>query len=168
MHADGVRTRLVESRIEVGGLADRGQLKLGDAPSEYRPGAISLLTYNPTSMPACEVEYTDEFGSWWDSLKEEEQDSVDFYVGLLEGQGVALGHPYSSGVESSRHAHMRELRIQHAGQPYRVFYAFDPRRCAMLLIGGAKGGRDRFYEEMVPIADKIYDQHLIEIAKEKK
>jgi hypothetical protein len=66
---------------------------------------------------------------------------------------------------------MRELPHPARRQPYRVFYAFDPRRCAMLLVGGAKGGRDgrdRFYEEMVPIADKIYDKHLIEIAKEKK
>ena len=57
--------------------------------------------------------------------------------------------------------------MQHGGGPYRAFHAFDPRRSEMLLIGGAKGGRDRFYEEMVPIAGKIYD-HLIEIAKEKK
>jgi len=47
-----------------------------------------------------------------------------------------------------------------------VFYAFDPRRCAMLLIGGDKTGNDRFYEEMVPQADAIYDQHLYELAKE--
>ena len=55
---------------------------------------------------------------------------------------------------------MRELRIQHRGQPYRVFYAFDPRRSAILLIGGNKTGDDRFYEHMVPVADRIYDDHL--------
>ena len=55
---------------------------------------------------------------------------------------------------------MRELRVQHGGDPYRVFYAFDPRRAAMLLIGGCKSGNDRFYEEYIPQADRIYDAHL--------
>jgi len=53
------------------------------------------------------------------------------------------------------------------GKPYRTFYAFDPRRTAILLIGGDKSGDDRFYETMVPIADKIYDEYLKEIQGEK-
>src|SRR5215475_617821 len=71
--------------------------------------------------------------------------------------------PHSSGVVSSKHARMRELRIQHEGRPYRVLYAFDPRRTAILLIGGDKTGNDRWYEENVPIADQLYDQHLQEV-----
>ena len=55
---------------------------------------------------------------------------------------------------------MRELRIQHKGDPYRVLYAFDPRRTAILLLGGCKAGNDRWYEEIVPLADNIYDEHL--------
>jgi hypothetical protein len=55
---------------------------------------------------------------------------------------------------------MRELRIQHKGQPYRVLYAFNPLRTALLLVGGMKGGDDRWYDENVPIADKLYDLHL--------
>ena len=58
---------------------------------------------------------------------------------------------------------MRELQIQHRGEPYRVFYAFDPRRSAILLIGGNKTGDDQFYQRMVPIADRIYDEHLREL-----
>jgi len=61
---------------------------------------------------------------------------------------------------------MRELRIQHAGNPYRVLYAFDPRRAAILLIGGNKGGNPRWYEEFVPIADSLYDEHLETLRKE--
>jgi hypothetical protein len=61
---------------------------------------------------------------------------------------------------------MRELRVQHGGDPYRVFYAFDPRRVAILLIGVNKAGDDRFYEEFVPIADRLYDEHLDELKKE--
>jgi hypothetical protein len=55
---------------------------------------------------------------------------------------------------------MRELRIQHQGRPYRVLYAFDPRRTAILLIGGDKTGQDRWYDEHVPQADALYDAHL--------
>ena len=61
---------------------------------------------------------------------------------------------------------MRELRIQHKGDPYRVLYAFDPRRAAILLIGGNKAGEDRWYERFVPIADKLYDKHLEMLKKE--
>lgn len=113
-----------------------------------------------------EVEYTDEFGSWWQALSEAEQESVAHAVGLLEAKGPTLGHPHSSGVAGSRHSHMRELRVQHQGRPYRVFYAFDPRRAAILLIAGDKTGDDRFYEWMTPIADRLYDQHLEQLKRE--
>jgi len=61
---------------------------------------------------------------------------------------------------------MRELRIQHAGKPYRILYAFDPRRCAILLIGGNKTGNKRWYDIYVPIADKLYDEHIKALKKE--
>ena len=83
---------------------------------------------------AWQVEYTDEFGDWWGTLDAEEQDSVAVYVFLLEQKGPALPFPYSSGIEGSKHNHMRELRVQHKGNPYRILYAFDPRRIAILLI----------------------------------
>ena len=114
---------------------------------------------------AWDVEYTDEFEDWWKYLTEAEQESVAATVGLLEIEGPRLPFPYSSGVEGSRHGHMRELRIQHAGRPYRVLYAFDPRRCAILLIGGDKTGNDRWYEQFVPVADRLYDEHLDSLRK---
>jgi hypothetical protein len=113
-----------------------------------------------------EVEFSDEFGEWWENLTAAEQESVDFTVRLLQQVGPTLKMPHSCGVESSRHKHMRELRIQHEGKPYRVLYAFDTRRAAMLLIGGDKTGNNRWYELYVPIADSIYDRHLRELAKE--
>ena len=61
---------------------------------------------------------------------------------------------------------MKELRTQHAGRPYRTLFAFDPRRVAILLIGGDKTGNKRWYEEFVPRADKIYAEHLKELAEE--
>ncbi len=113
-----------------------------------------------------EVEYTDEFGDWWDGLTNREQDSLTMSIRLLLEKGPLLGHPHSSGIVSSRHAHMRELRAQVGGRPFRTFYAFDPLRSAILLIGGDKTGDDRFYERFVPIADDLYDAHLVELTKE--
>lgn len=113
-----------------------------------------------------EIEYTDEFGAWWDALTDAEQESVRASVRLLGDFGPGLRFPHSSGINGSRYDHMRELRIQHAGHPYRVLYAFDPRRCAILLIGGDKTGNDRWYEANVPIADRLYDEHLEALRKE--
>ena len=106
-----------------------------------------------------EVLVSDEFKSWYEHLSLEEQESVFRVVALLEGRGVSLGHPYSSAIESSSLA-LRELRIQHQGRPYRVLYAFDPERQAVLLLGGDKIGRDRFYEEYVPKAEAIWGRYL--------
>ena len=114
-----------------------------------------------------EVEFTDEFKRWWDSdLSEGEQEEIAAVVGLLERKGPQLPFPYSSGIAGSKHSHMRELRIQYGGNPYRVLYAYDPRRVAILLIGGMKTGNDRWYEQFVPVADRLYDEHLIELRNE--
>jgi hypothetical protein len=113
------------------------------------------------------VEYTDEFELWWNTLEEAEQEAVAFTVKLLEQFGPALKYPHTKPIESSKHGNMRELRSQCKGNPIRTFYAFDPRRTAILLIGGVKTGNDRFYEEFVPIADKIYSAYLKELEDEK-
>ena len=113
-----------------------------------------------------EVEYTDQFGDWWHELSESQQDAVAARVGLLAERGPHLPYPYSSDINGSRHGVMRELRAQAGGNPLRVFYAFDPRRTAILLIGGDKTGNDRFYEEYVPVADNLYDEHLEELRRE--
>lgn len=84
---------------------------------------------------------------------------------LLVERGPTLEFPYSSAVTTSRHSHMRELRVQHRGRPYRVLYAFDPRRAAILLCGGDKTGDDRWYEANVPKADATYDEYLAELRK---
>jgi hypothetical protein len=111
----------------------------------------------------CEVEYTDEFGDWWQSLSEREQEDIAASVKLLEQYGPNLPFPHSSGVKGSKYGHMRELRVQHKGRPYRILYAFDPRRTAILLIGGDKTGKDDWYERFVPVADYLYDAHLQEM-----
>ena len=99
---------------------------------------------------AWDVEFTDEPGAWWEPLTEAEQDAIDAVVGLPEEIGPQLPFPYSSGVTTSRHAHMRELCIQHRGRPIRILYAIDPRRSATLLPGGNKTGDDKWYDKNIP------------------
>jgi hypothetical protein len=113
-----------------------------------------------------DVEYTDEFEEWWESLSESEQEDISASVQLLEERGPNLGFPHSSSISGSKHSHMRELRTQHNGKPYRTLYAFDPRRNAILLIGGNKTGDNRWYETHIVIADRVYDEHLQQLLKE--
>lgn len=108
-----------------------------------------------------DVEYTNEFEAWWHTLEKEEQDALEAAVGLLEERGPALGRPLADNMHQSRHPNMKELRPL---RTIRVLFAFDPRRTAILLIGGDKRGTwNRWYDEMVPVADALYDEHLTEI-----
>lgn len=116
------------------------------------------------------VEYTDEFRSWYEALAEEEQDAIIARVELLETAGPALGRPSVDNVHRPRHANMKELRAERG---VRIIFAFDPRRTAILLIGGDKSpgaaktpAWNRWYEHFVPIADDLYDAHLIELREE--
>jgi hypothetical protein len=95
-----------------------------------------------------------------------EQESVAASVGLLERLGPDLPVPHSSGVVGSRHGHMRELRVQHRGRPLRVLYAFDPRHVGLLLVGGDKTGDRRWYDVFVPVADRIYGDHIVALKTE--
>jgi hypothetical protein len=84
---------------------------------------------------------------------------------MLEEHGPSLARPFADTVRGSRHANMKELRPR--GGNLRVFFAFDPRRAAILLIGGDKTNRwQEFYTEMIPRADALYDDHLAELRKE--
>lgn len=110
-----------------------------------------------------EVNFTDEFEEWFDDLNEEKQDRVVTTVRILEQEGVRLGFPLSSAIHGTKFP-LRELRILAMGRLLRVFYAFDVNREAALLTGGDKTGDDRFYERMVPIAERIWKEYCREIA----
>ncbi|MGA2170969.1 MAG: type II toxin-antitoxin system RelE/ParE family toxin [Terracidiphilus sp.] len=114
---------------------------------------------------AYEVEVSDEFKAWYEDLSEPEQNSVERVVLMPMEAGPSLGYPQSTGIKDSKFSHMRELRIQREGRPYRVLYAFDPIRVALLLLGGDKTGDERWCEKMVPKADAIYEEHLRTIKK---
>jgi hypothetical protein len=110
-----------------------------------------------------EVIATDEFSAWFTSLDEVHVDPVIVAVSKLEINGVALGHPSSSSIKGASFA-LRELRIKSSGHALRLFYAFDPRRDAVLIIGGDKTGKnsDDFYKEMVAKSERIWREYLAE------
>lgn len=108
-----------------------------------------------------EVIALDEFIVWYQALDDNMAADVTAYVDLLAELGVKLGFPHSSAILGSRIA-LRELRVQSGGRPIRVFYCFDPKRQAVLLIGGDKTGDDRFYDTLVPRAEKLFDDYLKE------
>jgi hypothetical protein len=113
-----------------------------------------------------EVEGTEEFEAWFLALTDKDAEAVARVVGLLEEKGVALGFPYSSEIKGSEA--LRELRVQSGGHPLRMFYAFDPLRRAVLLLGGDKTGNDRFYETFVPRAEHIWADYLADLEREEK
>lgn len=113
-----------------------------------------------------EVEYTDEFEQWWNSLDEDEQESIAHDMEILRSVGPGLGRPRVDTIKGSKFSNMKELRTQHMGEPYRTLFAFDPRRCAILLIGGKKTGDDRWYKEYVPFADRLSADHLEQLRRE--
>jgi hypothetical protein len=117
---------------------------------------------------AWEVEFTDEFEIWWDSLSADEQEEINAKVDLLEERGPSLSRPHADVIVRSRHANMKELRGKVGERQLRVLFAFDPRRAALLLIGGDKTGNPKWYEQFVPIADDLFDRHLKALEREQK
>lgn len=113
---------------------------------------------------AWEVEGTDEFRWWYWDLNPDEQDAVDSVVDHLKDRGPGLGRPLVDTIKGSRHPNMKELRPRRG---LRILFAFDPRRTAILLLGGDKTNRwNDWYVEMIPRADRLYDEHLEALEEE--
>ncbi len=112
-----------------------------------------------------DVEYTDEFEVWWAALTPDEQDTITSAVERLEETGPGLGRPFVDTIRGSRHANMKELRPRRGN--LRILFAFDPRRTAILLIGGDKTHRwQAWYDAIIPLADDLYDDHLRTLREE--
>ena len=108
-------------------------------------------------LPLWEVEYSDEFEDWWHTLLADEQRHIAQAVELLAEYGLSLGRPLVDTISRSRHPNMKELRASST----RTLFAFDPRRAAILLLGGDKSGQWRsWYQQAIPKADDLFDQHL--------
>ena len=104
--------------------------------------------------------FSSDFEEWLTSLSEDEQNSVAAILEILRMQGPHLPRPHADVIHGSRISNLKELRVQHRGSPYRVFYAFDPLRQAMVLCGGNKTGDKRFYVRMIPIAERIWFDYI--------
>lgn len=117
---------------------------------------------------AYEIEFTSEFEIWWDGLTVEEQDALDHVIGMLAVDGHRLGRPHADVIRESSFANMKELRTRIATSHLRVFFIFDPRRVAILLLGGNKVGKNQeaWYKMMAAKADAIYREYLKEIERE--
>jgi hypothetical protein len=103
-------------------------------------------------------DFDDEFSLLADDL----QDEVLAHAKVLAQFGPHLGRPTVDTLKASRHTNMKELRFDWQGGVWRVAFAFDPNRQAILLVGGDKVGTDqrRFYKRLIAIADDRYDAHL--------
>lgn len=113
------------------------------------------------------IETTDTFDDWFDLLDDTDRGNVLASLLVLREKGPMLSRPYADTVKGSRHSNMKELRVQSKGDPIRAFFAFDPERKGILLCAGNKTGNEkRFYDEMIPIADREFTQHLEKLRKE--
>jgi|SRR5690349_10086112 hypothetical protein len=108
------------------------------------------------------VEIGDEFEPEFDSLSEGVRAEILALARLLQRFGPQLGRPRVDTLNGSRHANMKELRFSAAGGEWRVAFAFDPKRKAILLVAGDKSGTSerRFYRELVRKADDRFDAHM--------
>lgn len=116
---------------------------------------------------AWDVEITDQTTEWYRSLTEDEQDAVEVAVQMLEAHRPGLGRPWVDSIKGSRVHNLKELRPK-AGS-IRILFVFDPRRMAILLVGGDKTDQwDEWYRDNVPVAERLYDEHLTEIGRPRR
>lgn len=114
-----------------------------------------------------DIEATEHFAQWYRDLTGDDVETVTAAVNRLEAHGPSLGRPFVDTIKGSRHPNMKELRP--TGTHLRILFAFDPRRSAILLVGGDKTHRWReWYKTFIPIADTLYDEHLHELREEGK
>jgi hypothetical protein len=116
------------------------------------------------------VLFHDDFAAEFAALTESLQDELLAHALLLRDFGPGLGRPTVDTLKGSKHANMKELRFGWAGEVWRVAFAFDPARQAILLVGGDKGGADqrRFYKRLIALADARFDAHLVKLVATNK
>jgi hypothetical protein len=113
-----------------------------------------------------DVILTDEALAWYGSLDDDDRQAMDRVINALEREGLNLGYPHSSKIKTARKHSLRELRASSHGRELRALYAFDPKRQAVVLTGGDKTGKTgKWYEKQVALAEKVFDQYLVEQAR---
>lgn len=107
------------------------------------------------------IKTTDTFERWFTSLNDTDRASVLAALLVLREKGPGLSRPYDDTLRGSRYSNMKELRIQSRGEPIRAFFAFDPARTGIVLCAGNKVGNEkRFYDEMLPVAEREFTNWL--------
>jgi hypothetical protein len=106
------------------------------------------------------IDATEEIAEMIKKLDEDAKEAILKSLLILQEIGPSLGRPYVDTINESKHKNMKELRIQNRQRLFRILFAFDPDRKAILLIGGDKRGDKRFYQKMIPIADALFDKHM--------
>jgi hypothetical protein len=116
------------------------------------------------------VATTNEFDKWFGNLNEDAKVEIMAKVELLKLLGPRLGRPHADTLNGSKHANMKELRADTAGQVLRIAFAFDPERVGILLVAGGKSGvkQKRFYKRLLEKADELFDAHLVKVAAMRK
>jgi hypothetical protein len=108
------------------------------------------------------VEFHDDFEPEFDALPKEVQDELIAKIGLLEVFGPKLKRPHVDTLNGSQYSNMKELRFNAEEGVWRVAFAFDPKRCAVLLVAGDKSGgsQSHFYKQLIKKADARFSEHL--------
>jgi hypothetical protein len=117
------------------------------------------------------VVFADEFDPEFDELDQEVQDELLAQLKVIEKFGPRAGRPRIDTLNGSKYANMKEVRFSAGGGAWRVAFAFDPKREAIILVAGDKSGRGseaRFYKQLIAKADKRFDAHLKRLAKTKR
>ncbi len=113
------------------------------------------------------IDRTEQIAEWIKKLDEDAKEAIFKTLLILQEIGPSLGRPYVDSIKKSRHKNMKELRVQNRQRLFRILFAFDPDRRAILLIGGDKRGDKRFYQKIIPLADALFDEHLKKWGKQK-
>lgn len=111
------------------------------------------------------IEVTDEFAAWYEALNAADEDRVAAAVAELEAHGPVLGRPLVDTLRHTRLPNLKELRPR--ATTIRILFAFDPRRTAILLLGGDKAGQSAaWYRTMIPEAERLYEEYLAQLRRE--
>lgn len=114
---------------------------------------------------AWEVEVSDEFREWYQSLPGDLRAGIAAGIDILERYGPETGRPYVDTLKGSNYPNLKELRVQYRGRPWRVLFILDPRRNVYLILGGDKSGDAHWYRDAIRRAERIYKQYLSEIGE---
>ena len=122
-----------------------------------------------TSMHAAtewQVLLDTDFKIWLLEQEADIQTAVFAHIGLLKAFGPSLGRPHVDTLKGSQLPNLKELRVQFQGNPWRVLFVFDPKRRAILLVGGNKRGDAKWYKKAIPVAEQRYQQYLQKMEKD--